>query len=188
MPNALTTILSGLLIAVATSVLTVWLALWRFHSEKWWERKAELYSKLIEALYDMYCYDRDWLDDYEADHEYESPEQEQQRKARLAERLARHAKGEEEVQKIAIIGSFIVSDAVAADIMQMRKRYNAAMGSFREDGIYDIVGECMEAVKECLGHVREHAKEDLGITRRLPPFLEKVGAPTLSVLMKLTGR
>lgn len=188
MPNLLTTIISGLLIAVATSILTVWLALWRFHSEKWWERKAELYSKLIEALYDMYCYDREWLDGYEADHQYESPEQEQKRKARLAERLARHTKGEEEVQKIAVIGSFIVSDAVAADIMRMRKQYDAAMASFHDADIYDVVGGCMKAVEECLGSVREHAKQDLGIKRKLPPFLERIGAPTLSLLMKLTGR
>ena len=187
MPNALITILSGLLIAVATSFLTVWLALRRFRSEKWWERKAELYSKLVEALYDMHCYSRDWLDDYEAVHEHESPEQQQKRKARLDERLARHQRGGEEVQKIAVIGSFVVSDAVAADIMRMRKEYAAAMATFHHADIYEVVGDCMKAVDECLARVREHAKEDLGIQRKLPPFLEKIEAPTLSTIIKIAG-
>jgi hypothetical protein len=95
------TILSGLFIAVATSLVTVWLALWRFHSEKWWERKAELYSKLVEALYDMHSYSREWLEDYVSDQENERPEETQKRKQRLDELLLRHNRGEEEVEKTA---------------------------------------------------------------------------------------
>lgn len=187
MSTLLATIASGLFIAVITSLLTVWLALRRFRSEKWWERKAELYSKLIEALYDMHCYSRDWLDDYEVGHEHESPEQKQKRKARLDERLARHQRAQEEVQKIAVIGSFVVSDAVAADITRMRKEYAAAMATFNHADIYDVVGDCMKAVEECLARVRDHAKEDLGIQYKLPPFLENIGTPTLSTIMKLAG-
>jgi hypothetical protein len=48
--------LSGLLIAIVTSFLTVRLAVWRFHSEKWWEKKAEIYAKLLEALFDMHLF------------------------------------------------------------------------------------------------------------------------------------
>src|SRR5439155_2621706 len=110
MPGFITTLLSGLFVAIVTSILTVWLALWRFHSEKWWERKAELYSNLMEALYDMHCYHREWLDDYESQPEMESGEKEQIRKERLATLLSRNQKAEEEVRKIVIIGSFIVSD------------------------------------------------------------------------------
>lgn len=181
------TILSGLLIAVATSLITVWLALWRFHSEKWWERKAELYSKLIEALYDMHSYSREWLEDYTVDEENERPEQTQKRKERLDELSQRHNKAEEEVEKITIIGAFIVSDAVAADLMRMRKEYREAAAEFAQGDSYTVVESCMTVIEECLGRVREHAKEDLGITRKLPPILERIASPVLSFATKTSG-
>src|SRR6266498_5251425 len=117
MPDFVRTLLSGLFIAVVTSILTVRLALWRFYSEKWWERKAELYSRLMEALYDMHLYHREWLDDYESQGGEESHEKEQKRKERSATLLSRHHKAQDEVRKIVVIGSFIVSDAVANDLM-----------------------------------------------------------------------
>ena len=80
--NFLMTLLTGLFIAVVTSILTVWLALWRFHSEKWWERKVELYSRLMEALFDMHSYNRQWLEDFEeiATSELNSDQQEKRKK------------------------------------------------------------------------------------------------------------
>jgi len=47
-------ILPGLIIAVATSWVTVRLSLRRFRTERWWERKADAYSDLLEKLVDAY--------------------------------------------------------------------------------------------------------------------------------------
>ena len=40
-------------IVLLTSWLTVWFALRRFQSEKWFERRIEVYTKVIEALHYM---------------------------------------------------------------------------------------------------------------------------------------
>src|SRR6266478_437288 len=131
MSNIVTTILSGLFIAAVTSILTVRLALWRFHSEKWWERKAELYSRLMEALFDMHSYNRQWLEDYVEDGiDEERPVEREKRKKHLDSLWSRHQKADDEVQKIIVIGAFIVSDAVAHDLMQLRKAEAAAMAEF----------------------------------------------------------
>src|SRR5438094_5124193 len=100
MPGFVTTVLSGLFIAAVTSILTVRLALWRFHSEKWWERKAELYSRLMEALFDMHSYNRQWLEDYEEGVFGGGSAQTEKRKARLESLWSRHQKAANEVQKI----------------------------------------------------------------------------------------
>jgi len=36
--------------APAAIVLTAWVALRRFRSEKWWERKAETYASVFDAM------------------------------------------------------------------------------------------------------------------------------------------
>jgi hypothetical protein len=46
----LITLLPSLVVAVFTSIVTVQLALRRFHAERWWERKTDAYSRIVEAL------------------------------------------------------------------------------------------------------------------------------------------
>ena len=185
MPDFVMTLLTGLFIAVVTSILTVWLALWRFHSEKWWERKAELYSRLMEALFDMHSYKRQWLEDYvESGIGEQSSAKEEKRKKHLDSLWSRHQKASDEVQKIAVIGAFIVSDAVADDLMQLRKAHEAVMAEFwadRELGgdPYQASEKDMKAIEDCIARVREHAKEDLGITRKLPPIMKRRGSTNI---------
>ena len=49
-------IIPGLIIAALTSYFTVHLSLKRFYSERWWERKAQSYSIILESLYKMKAY------------------------------------------------------------------------------------------------------------------------------------
>lgn len=51
--NPLLNIVSGVFVAVLTSWLTVRFALRRFQSEKWFERRIDAYTKVIEALHFM---------------------------------------------------------------------------------------------------------------------------------------
>ena len=186
--NLLITILSGLFVAAVTSMLTVRLALWRFHSEKWWERKAELYSRLMEGLFDMHSYNRQWLEDYELSIGEEDPAEEEKRKKHLDALWSRHQKAEDEVEKIVVIGAFIVSDAVADDLMQLRKANAAAMAELSHGDTYEVAGKCFNAIEDCLSRVREHAKEDLGVTRKLPPIVKRITPAVLSAARIVIAR
>jgi hypothetical protein len=44
---------SAIFVSVVTAVLTVQLALRRFYSEKWWERRSDAYSEIIKALHQV---------------------------------------------------------------------------------------------------------------------------------------
>lgn len=39
------------LVAGLLGIAAVWLGLWRYRSEKWWERRASAYADLIESLH-----------------------------------------------------------------------------------------------------------------------------------------
>jgi len=173
MSGFVTTLLSGLFIAVITSILTVWLALWRFHSEKWWERKADLYSRLMEALFDMHSYNRQWIDDYvESGIGEQTPERRMRQKELLASLWSRHQNAADEVQKIAVVGAFIVSDAVADDLVKLKDAQDKAMQEFYRDDRNDPLEASekeIKAIEGCIARFRQHAKEDLGITRKLWP-------------------
>src|SRR6266481_7061200 len=181
MSNIVMTLLSGLFVAAVTSILTVRLALWRFHSEKWWERKAELYSRLMEALFDMHSYNRQWLADMEEYMSDPSAAQTEKRKKHLESLWSRHQKAADEVQKIVVIGAFIVSDAIADDLMQLRNANDAAMAEFSDThDPQEAAEKSFKAIEDCLPRVREHAKEDLGISRKLPPIMKTIAPAILS--------
>ena len=44
-------IASGIVIAAFTSWISVQFAIQQFYSQKWWERKADVYASIMEALY-----------------------------------------------------------------------------------------------------------------------------------------
>jgi hypothetical protein len=49
-------IFSAILISAITSLITVRLALKQFYSERWWVRKDEAYTSIIDALSDLVSY------------------------------------------------------------------------------------------------------------------------------------
>jgi hypothetical protein len=53
MTSLLPTILTSLFTAFVAAVLTAWFSLWRFRSERWWEKKFSSYLAIMEALHDM---------------------------------------------------------------------------------------------------------------------------------------
>jgi len=50
MPDLITNLGTGLFVAIVTPVITVRLSLKSFVSQRWWERKAEAYSQIMEQL------------------------------------------------------------------------------------------------------------------------------------------
>ena len=46
-------LLVGLVVAVVASLVTVRLSLKRFYAERWWDRKADAYTRVIAALHQM---------------------------------------------------------------------------------------------------------------------------------------
>src|SRR6266508_6032808 len=56
-------IFSAILISVITSWITVRLALKQFYSERWWVRKDEAYTSIIDALSDLVDYYEEFYDE-----------------------------------------------------------------------------------------------------------------------------
>ncbi len=70
--------LPSLIIAIITAIITVHLSLRRFHSEQWWVRKADSYSKIVESLHEIKTYCEDQIEYIEM-HEDPSDDKESHR-------------------------------------------------------------------------------------------------------------
>lgn len=97
----LATLASQVVVAALTAFITVKLALRRFYSEKWWERKLAAYTTVIEALSHILNFI-----DREAESYFRGEELSEERQAELA--TLSH-KGRDELARAASLGTFLIS-------------------------------------------------------------------------------
>lgn len=145
-------IIQPIFISVLVTIITVKLSLKKFRSEKWWEKKAEAYSKIVDILHQLknYC-------DQKLPASYGelnlSPEKENE----LAEQ---YKIAYRELVKALDVGSFIISEE-AVKILETYK--NRPQLDFADNPLCEIIECDLKYIKECLQDFRIAAKKDLGI-------------------------
>ena len=109
-----TSLLTPLLVAVVTAVLTVQLSFRRFQAERWWDRKADAYSPIIEAphhlvAYTTMTYER-WTEEANFSEDYKREMEECSGKAFKELRIATG------------IGAYVISDEAAKILSELDAR------------------------------------------------------------------
>ena len=146
-------LLSGIPIAVVTAWVTVWLALRRFRSERWWERRVENYTALFVALHEMQTFLRASQEDQRGNTA--------QGAVRMAELSAKWMQGQDQLAKALDIGLFVFS----------RNALNKLEGlqhGLREASVNDFsnIQPRIKLIEECLSTLRHIALEDLQVNDR----------------------
>lgn len=140
-------------ISVGGAFLAAHLAMKKFRSEKWWEKKAAAYAELVEALHTM-----KWPAGEHLDAEIESRNISQEESSRMWEefRIARR-----NMWKIADSSTFLVSGEVITAVREMERDLNSARS---DQSWFDHLEEQHAAVNKCLERIKEIGKADLGIS------------------------
>ncbi len=136
--------------AVIASFVTARFALRRFYSEKWWEKKYEGYSSILESLHYIA---RDFDEEWDAwTRGREIPED------RKDELSAKFREAKDELAKRMDIGQFVISDAAVAVLVAFQKELGTANTT---EGWFKYVDECLAATNKALQQMRDIAKRDL---------------------------
>ena len=154
-PSWLGQVASQIVIAVVAAYTTVRLSTRAFSSQKWWERKADAYSSIIEALSNELA-DSWRLLDAEERHPDES-------KVSSPEQIARRQEALRRIYQAAAMGAYIISDAAAGHLEVLRRELAAADSA---TSLYDFVGNEYAAMNKCIAALRQCAHSDLGLRRR----------------------
>ena len=142
----------GVLVSIVSAVITVRLALKRFRQEHWWERKAEAYSRIMEAFHDLSKY-------------YDSLEVEALggkvlTDERWAVIRAEYEGSLKQINKATAIGSFIISQEAAAILEAFQKR---SLPNPQETAPFDFYFDASKGCKEAALLLRKAAKGDLRV-------------------------
>lgn len=141
----------GLIIAIVSALVTVHFALKRFCSEKWWERKADAYGSIIEALHHLKNYD-----DHHMAFEKSGTELPEEGKKELTDKL-RCAMAE--VRKRMDVGTFVICEEAVSALHTLMEELDA---STKTTNYKEHLNLHLSAVSKCLESMRQIAKKDLG--------------------------
>jgi hypothetical protein len=142
----------SLVTAFVTSWLTVRLSLKKFHSERWWERKAEAYSKIIEAFHDLLSYYNALAEDYLTENGV--PQQ------RFDELKARYESARSDVDRATSIGAYIISNEASEALTRYSKRPRL---KWRDNAPFDFYDNEAVHCRTTLDRLRQLAKKDLKV-------------------------
>jgi len=142
-----------IVIAVCTALLAAFLTNIRFKNEKWWERKADAYVDLIEALHDMKWFIKEhWGAEFEGKSLPEEYKEEIWSKYKL---------GKEKIWRVAETSSFIVSPEVSIVIHSLVK----ALSKNNAESYFEDLDEQLGAIDICIDKVKNIAKKELSIKK-----------------------
>ena len=151
-PDILKAIFPTLIVVVFTSILTVHLAIRRFYKEKWWEKKHETYSHLIETLHHLKNYAAEQYEG-EINPDYIT-EKKRQELTRDWNKFSR------EFTKLRDLASFHLSDEAVAILDEYQKKKAEARKSRT---IFEWIDGDLAAASQCLEALKEAAKRDLKV-------------------------
>lgn len=122
MRQILVVLIPSVIVAIVTALLTVRLSIRQFHSQRWWEKKAETYSAIPEHLSELQFIIAEDLDYWEGTGNIDSEERSKRLQAMSHE-------AQIAIAKAAGIGSFIISDEAAAVVEKLHKELHGGDGS-----------------------------------------------------------
>jgi len=141
----------ALLVSIVSAYITARLSTRGFYSQKWWERKAEAYSSIMQSLVHLeYCYEN-WIADTifekELSNDFKKELGVQYRQAMRA------------LDEATSSGAFIISDKAAHCLAESKdKSRNVPSWETDECRHYE---ESLLLVKGCIAKLRESARADL---------------------------
>jgi ribosomal protein S17E len=141
-------LIPALLVSVISAYLTTRLALNKFYSEKWWEKKAEAYSDILGKLSDMHLCIEKWADEELGTVRWTE---------KYKEELSRdYSQAKKTVAKAVTMGSFIISEEAATTLTKLEKELNRL-----DLNNYGDLEDARKAITNCIEKLREDAKRNL---------------------------
>jgi hypothetical protein len=148
--NVALVIFTGIVVGAVSSWITAQLSLRKFRTERWWERKAEMYSRIIEALHNSKAFA-----DTHLKAELKGRELAEKDKELLRQRSeAAH----EEISKAMDIGAFLLSNKAQTRLKQYQKETEQAG---QQQSWFEYLDADWAATDKCLNDMIEIAKNDL---------------------------
>ncbi|MFM5846841.1 hypothetical protein [Aeromonas veronii] len=139
-------------ISVGAAFIAAWFANIRFRNERWWERKANAYTSLIEALHNM-----KWPSAEHIDAEIEHRELNYEHSGKL---WAEFNEARRNTWRIAETSSFLISQDVLTAVQKMEHKLSSARNARTW---FEHLDDQWKAIDDCIVEIKIIGKKELKI-------------------------
>lgn len=143
-------IFPAVLVAILTSIITVRLSIKQFYTQKWWEKKADTYSKIIEELSYLQFYFGELFDEGVQIKQISDEDREELRK--------KYKNSKQLIFKTYASGAYIISNNSIKALEELIKELDEEKPNCHFVDNYD---RWYGKTKDCINKIREEAKRDL---------------------------
>lgn len=153
-------IIPGIFISFLTAFLTVRLSLKKFHHERWWDRKADLYSNILDSLHQRINYLRNEGKEYYLEQgDYPLTDE---MKNKSNELYKKNLESLDHIARVRDIGSFIISKEAIEELTTGLKS-GLTGKDWSEMYPPDFYQKELDTVNNCLQRIIIIAKKDLEV-------------------------
>ena len=142
----------GFVTTVCAAFLSARWAVRRAFEQRWWERKEQAYTEIIDALHDLLRYASFEADQYMSGNRSDHPKEK--------EFAARYSEAYWKVQRMTDIGPFVISKRAAEVLQKLRDRPRL---SFEDDSPLEVREQETAHYREALDAIRKCARDDLRV-------------------------
>jgi hypothetical protein len=160
--NIISDSFSGIIVAIGTvgaaaiaAILTVRKSLKKFYSQKWWEKKAELYSCISEDLSNLFFCIKELCSESEGEKNLDS-----HRRDTLGNEYRRCL---DSLKKTSAGGSYIISKEVSEELEILINKLENNYHNPQKESIADYYGRDYKAIETCNKNFNKFARKDLNI-------------------------
>ena len=153
-------LIPGILNSFLTAFLTVRLSFKKFRHERWWDRKADLYSNILDSLHQRINYLRNKITEYYS--EYCDGLLTDEMKNKSNELYKKDLESLDHIARVRNIGSFIISKEA---IEELTNGLDSGLTEkdWREMFLPDFYQKELDTVNDCLQRIIIIAKKDLEV-------------------------
>jgi hypothetical protein len=153
-------LIPGILISFLTAFLMVYLSLKKFHHERWWDRKADLYSNILDSLHQRIKYLENGITVYYSEYGDNSLTDEMKNKSN--ELYKKNLESLDHIARVRDVGSFIISKEAIEELTTGLKS-GLTGKDWSEMYPPDFYQKELDIVNNCLQRIIIIAKKDLEV-------------------------
>ncbi len=156
----------ALLSGFASAWLTYVLAWRRFRTEKWWERRADAYEKIMDALHDAKKFSDVHIDRLSSGGS--DPSEDEEKKLR-----AQSKAGHDYILRAIDTGRLILPD----EALQRLNEYSKENAQNRPQSWHDYLANDYDIIHRCIVDIATIARKDLGADKPRSILADLFGCP-----------
>ncbi len=163
------TVLGAILAAMLAAIFTIKISLRHFYTKKWWEKKAEAYTKIIEYLTDILSA---WMEYGEEERLIIIGKSSTENSKIIEKSIKNYSIACKSIEKTVSTGAFLISEESYSRLWWLSNQLSKDLTAYSlvkprlSDEVISETVKKKKLIKSCIDIIKKEARKDLNIVEK----------------------